>query len=202
MSAIRLIVGLGNPGAQYAQTRHNAGFWLVDRVAARAGLSLRTDRAFKGAVARWASDAGECWLLEPATFMNRSGESVLAFAQFYRITPVQMLVAHDELDLAPGILRLKQGGGHGGHNGLRDLQEQMSSSEFWRLRIGIGHPGHRDLVTGYVLGRPSPDETKLVDEALEQALSLLPSIVGGDFQRVMNQLHRRAAPQSGATGLD
>ncbi len=190
MSApINLIVGLGNPGREYQQTRHNAGFLFVDRVAETHGLVLRSERRFKGDLARWQDAGHDCRLLKPATFMNRSGQAVTAVADFYRLAPEQILVAHDELDLPPGTVRLKRGGGHGGHNGLRDIIQQLGSQDFLRLRIGIGHPGDRDAVTPYVLARPGPADEKAMTTAIEAALAVLPELLQGDLERAMHALH-------------
>ena len=163
MSEIRCVIGLGNPGPKYADTRHNVGFWLVDRLARRYGEHLRAENRFSGEVARIRTEAGECWLLKPMTYMNHSGRAVSALARFYKIPVEQMLVVHDELDMAPGVIRLKKGGGHGGHNGLRDIISHLGSRDFWRLRIGVGHPGHRDQVVAAVLSKPTPGERKLID---------------------------------------
>lgn len=190
--SIRLLVGLGNPGAEYRDTRHNAGFWLLDRLAAERGLAFRAERAFKGEVCRWSAPGGECWLLKPTTFMNRSGESVQALAAFYKLARPEILVVHDELDLPPGAARLKQGGGHGGHNGLRDLIARLGGADFWRLRLGIGHPGDREQVVGYVLARPSAADARALEETIDFVLPWLPRIAAGDFQHAMNVLHRRA----------
>ncbi len=189
--ALKLVVGLGNPGETYARTRHNAGFWLVDELARRHGGSFRNESKHQGELARIRLGGAELWLLKPATFMNRSGASMLSVAGFYRIAPAEMLVAHDELDLAPGTLRLKQGGGHGGHNGLRDAIATLGA-DFWRLRIGIGHPGHRDEVTDYVLQRASSDEERVLHEAVLEAADMLPLLIEQGPQKAMHRLHTRA----------
>jgi peptidyl-tRNA hydrolase, PTH1 family len=186
--AIELIVGLGNPGAEYAQTRHNAGYWLIDTLAGRHGVELRSHAKFFGTVGRYKHDTGECWLLKPTTYMNRSGQSVAALAQYYRIPVTGILVVHDDLDLPPGTARLKCGGGHGGHNGLRDITELLGS-EFLRLRLGIGHPGSKDLVLGSVLGKPSAEDRVAIESAIAAALDVLPLALGGDLARAMNKLH-------------
>ncbi len=188
MAAPRLIIGLGNPGADYAETRHNAGFWLCERLAAQFDLPLRSESRFHGHVAR-TSDA--CWLLLPQTFMNRSGQAVSAMARFYRIAPEEMLVVHDELDLSPGVLRLKFGGGSGGHNGLKDIVAHLGTQDFWRLRIGIGHPGERDQVVDYVLKKPRGEERLLIEEALERSLRAWPFIAAGDYPAAMRSLNAR-----------
>lgn len=196
-SAIRLIVGLGNPGAEYARTRHNAGFWFVDALADRHGVKLKIEGRFHGAAAKLATAGAECWLLEPGTFMNRSGESIAAFAHFYRIAPEEILVAHDELDLPAGTVRLKQGGGHGGHNGLRDTHQKLGSNAYARLRLGIGHPGASHLVTGYVLGRAPAAEEAAVLAAVGDAVDIVPLLLKGEMQRAMNILHQRAGNAPG-----
>ncbi|MEJ2345826.1 MAG: aminoacyl-tRNA hydrolase [Gammaproteobacteria bacterium] len=187
--AVSLIVGLGNPGPEYAQTRHNAGFWFVETVAARYGVELRRESKFHGWAGRTRVGGNDVWLLAPDTFMNRSGHAVAALARFFKFPVQSILVAHDELDLPPGVARLKRGGGHGGHNGLRSTAAALGSSEFARLRIGIGHPGHRDLVTPYVLGRPSADDRRCIEDAIDAAVDVLPQLVGGEFERAMNTLH-------------
>ncbi|MCW8905910.1 MAG: aminoacyl-tRNA hydrolase [Sedimenticola sp.] len=186
---VRLIVGLGNPGADYAATRHNAGFWFVGRLAERYGGVFRSDAKFHGEVCRVVVDGRECWLLKPSTFMNRSGQSVSAFARYYKIDQGEMLVAHDELDMAPGVVRLKRGGGHAGHNGLRDIIKAMGGPEFWRLRIGIDHPGDARQVVNYVLGRPSKEDEEAIVRGLDDAERVLPELVAGEYQKAMNRLH-------------
>lgn len=190
MSArIDLIVGLGNPGRDYADTRHNAGFWFVETVARKFGGSFRQERKFQGEVARTRIDDHEVWLLKPETFMNLSGQSVLAFMQFYKIDLGAILVAHDELDLPAGVARLKQGGGHGGHNGLRDISQRCGGNGFQRLRLGIGHPGDKTRVTGHVLSKVSSDDLRAIEDAMAAAIAVLPQVVAGDFQKAMNTLH-------------
>lgn len=193
---IRMIVGLGNAGAEYAHTRHNAGFWFIDRVAAQCGASFHHERRFFGELARAAIAGRDVWLLKPATFMNLSGQSVVAVALFYRLFPDQILVAHDELDLAPGDVRLKQGGGVAGHNGLKDIRARLSSADFWRLRIGIGHPralGLRQEVADFVLHPPRRDEAAAIDTAIERAESVLGLAVSGHFHAAMTHLHTAPA---------
>lgn len=187
---IQCIVGLGNPGEKYASTRHNAGFWFVDELARRYQGVFRTEAKFSGQVCRITMNGRDCWLLKPTTFMNRSGRSVSAIAHFYKMDAENLLLAHDELDLDPGIVRLKQGGGHGGHNGLRDSASAMNSKNFYRLRLGIGHPGHKDQVTDYVLSRPSRDEQQHIEQAVDAASDQLEGLLAGNYQRVMNELHR------------
>ena len=188
-SHIRLIVGLGNPGGKYEDTRHNAGFWFVDRLARDYGGVFSAETKFFGASCRIRQGMVETWLLKPMTFMNRSGQSVSSFAKYFRIDPGQILVAHDELDLPPGTVRLKQGGGHAGHNGLRDIISALDTPAFWRLRIGIDHPGDSRDVVDYVLGRPSRADAEEIVQGLERASDLLPLLLSGDFQRVMHRLH-------------
>lgn len=190
MSAPRLIVGLGNPGAEYDDTRHNAGFWLCERLAAKLGADLKRESRFHGLAGR---TRDQVWLLLPQTFMNRSGQAVAALARFYRIVPDEMLVLHDELDLAPGALRLKFGGGLGGHNGLKDIAAHLGTQDFWRLRIGIGHPGDRNEVVDYVLKRPRAEERRLIDESLDRALDAWPVLAGGDYVVAMQKINTRPA---------
>ncbi len=187
--SIRLIVGLGNPGPEYQATRHNAGFWLLDRIAERHGGTFRNEAKFFGEAARARIAGQDLWLLKPMTFMNHSGRAVGALSRYLKIPPAGILVAHDELDLAPGVARLKQGGGHAGHNGLRDIIQVLGERNFWRLRIGIDHPGDRARVVDYVLGRPSRDGEERIDEALDRILDILPSVVAGETQQAMNRLH-------------
>jgi PTH1 family peptidyl-tRNA hydrolase len=189
VTAIQLIAGLGNPGSKYEQTRHNAGFWFVDAVARRYGTVFRAESRYKSDVTRCRIDGHDCRLQKPMDFMNCSGQPVASFAAFYRIPRQAILVVHDELDLPPGTIRLKMGGGHGGHNGLRDLIPKLGGNDFMRLRIGIGHPGHRDDVTGHVL-KPAPrDERATIDAAIDVALQVLPDIVAGNTDRAMKELH-------------
>ncbi len=186
---IRLIVGLGNPGAQYADTRHNAGFWFVDEVARTTGATLRAEPRFHGLAARIMLEGHELWLLEPSTFMNRSGQSVAALARFYKIAPEQILIVHDEIDLPVGLVKLKYAGGHGGHNGLRDLHAHLGTPNYWRLRIGVGHPGSKDLVVDYVLHAPSKVDREKINSVIDEASRQLPDLLRGDAARVMNHLH-------------
>jgi len=187
---IRLIVGLGNPGAEYEHTRHNAGFWLVEQLARQEGISLSPDKKFFGRSGKGRIGGQECYLLLPTTFMNRSGQAVSALANFYKIKPSEILVAHDELDMPAGVAKFKTGGGHGGQNGLRDIIARMSNQkDFHRLRIGIGHPGDKNLVTGHVLGRPSKAEQQSIDAVIDEALRVLPDAIAGDLPKAMNRLH-------------
>lgn len=188
-SRIELIVGLGNPGREYEATRHNAGFWFVDALARRVGAHWRNEGKFHGEVCKARVEGHELWLLKPGKFMNRSGQAVAAMANFYKIPADGILVVHDELDLPPGTLRLKRGGGHGGHNGLRDIIAQLGSRDFVRLRVGIGHPGHASRVTSYVLGKAPSSETEQMDAAIAAGLDALPLILGGDLQKAMDRLH-------------
>ncbi|MDE2583925.1 MAG: aminoacyl-tRNA hydrolase [Betaproteobacteria bacterium] len=188
MNPPRLIVGLGNPGAEYEDTRHNAGFWFVDQLARDLKTHLAPQKNFFGLVAK----AGDVWLLQPTTFMNRSGQAVAALARFYKIAPAEVLVVHDELDLLPGAIRLKQGGGNGGHNGLKDIQAQLGTPDFWRLRLGIGHPRSLNLkqeVVDFVLHRPRHEEQQEIDRAIERCLLAWPRIAAGDFAGAQQQLH-------------
>lgn len=191
MSDIRLIVGLGNPGPEYETTRHNAGFWWVERLAAAHNVLFNVEKKFHGLAARLRLDGHEAWLLKPQTFMNRSGQAVGALAGFYRIAPEEILVVHDELDLPPGDARFKNGGGHGGHNGLKDIIAQLGTPDFWRLRIGIGHPGDKNQVVDFVLHAARREEQEQIDAALERSLPLLPQILAGDFPAAMLKLHTR-----------
>ncbi|QGU33998.1 aminoacyl-tRNA hydrolase [Thermochromatium tepidum] len=190
-AGIQLIVGLGNPGTQYEATRHNVGFWWVEAIALAQGESFRAEPRFLGELARVCVAGRDVRLLKPSTYMNRSGQSVVAVAHYFDIPPERILIAHDELDLPVGVTRLKQGGGHAGHNGLRDSISALGSREFWRLRIGIAHPGDRSLVTGYVLGCPSRDDEQRIRQSLEEAEHRLPELIEGQFQQAMNRLHRQ-----------
>ncbi len=187
---LKLVVGLGNPGREYAMTRHNAGWWYVDALARSAGASWHHSVRHQSELARARIENTELSLAKPATIMNRSGEAVASIAGYYRIEPQEILIVHDDIDLPPGTVRLKQGGGHGGHNGLRDVLAQLGA-EFWRLRIGVGHPGHRDLVLDAVLERPTKEEQVLIDEALERALPALPIMLREGAQQAMQALHSR-----------
>lgn len=188
---IDLIVGLGNPGSQYEQTRHNAGFWFVEEIARLQGAQFRAEAKFSGDVCKVALQGRDIWLLKPTTFMNHSGQAVGKLAHFYKIPKDNILVAHDELDLDAGSVRLKTGGGHGGHNGLRDIIAHLGGKEFQRLRIGVGHPGHRDQVVDYVLHRAGKDEQIDIDNALDQALSVLPLLADGSWEKAVNRLHSK-----------
>jgi len=190
MSEIKLIVGLGNPGDKYADTRHNAGEWLIERLARRFNISLNPESKFFGKTARTLVNGKEVRLLVPTTFMNLSGKAVGALASFYRIKPEEILVIHDELDLPPGTAKLKQGGGHGGHNGLKDIVAQLgNNNNFYRLRIGIGHPGHRDLVAGYVLNKPSPADRDALEKVLDEATDCVEMIFKDGMVKATNRLN-------------
>jgi PTH1 family peptidyl-tRNA hydrolase len=189
MTAIRLIVGLGNPGREYESTRHNIGFWWVDELARLQQLNFRSESKFHGLTARGQLHGHEVFLLKPQTFMNVSGRSVAALAQFYKIAPAEMLVVHDELDLPPGVARLKIGGGHGGHNGLKDIIAHLDSRDFWRLRIGIGHPGDRAEVANYVLDDPRREERELIGEAMHKAQDIAHLVIEGKTEAAMLKLH-------------
>jgi len=191
---IRLVVGLGNPGKEYERTRHNAGFWLVERFATSKGIALRKDAKFQALVGRL--DAGGAWLLLPQGFMNRSGSAVQMLAGFFKIKPEEILVVHDELDFAPGVARLKQGGGIAGHNGLRDISQRIGSHDYWRLRLGVGKPPPGREGADYVLERPPAEEKSAIDAAIEKALSLLPQMLAGDMQSAMNKLHTEEPPKA------
>ncbi len=192
--APKLIVGLGNPGAEYAETRHNAGFWFCERLARELGVSFSKEARFHGLAANAHNDG--VWLLMPQTFMNRSGQSVAALARFYRINPAEILVVHDELDIPPGQLRLKFGGGLGGHNGLKDITAHMGTQDFWRLRVGIGHPGDRNEVVNFVLKPPRREESELIDESLDRALAAWPLMAKADWNAATQRLNTRpAAPK-------
>ena len=188
-TGLRLIVGLGNPGPDYQDTRHNAGFWFVDRIAGDFHDPFRTEAKFHGQLARVTLQGRDLRLLKPMTFMNHSGRSVAAVARYFDITPEQILIAYDELDLAPGVVRLKKGGGHAGHNGMRDSIAALGEAGFWRLRIGIGHPGDKSRVLSHVLGRPSAEDRVAIEDGLRAAEQQLGLMLEGGFSQVMNALH-------------
>ena len=190
MSEIKLIVGLGNPGDKYADTRHNAGEWLIARLARRFNVTLNAENKFFGNVGKTLMNGKEIRFLVPTTFMNLSGKAVGALANFYRIKPEEILVLHDELDLPPGSVKLKLGGGHGGHNGLKDIVAALgNNNNFYRLRIGIGHPGHRDLVAGYVLNKPSPSEREALEKALDEAANCVELLFKDGIVKATNRLN-------------
>ena len=192
---IRLIVGLGNPGPEYEATRHNAGFWFIDALAHQLKATLTPERSYFGLLARINRPIdgveGPIWLLEPMTFMNLSGKSVAALARFFKIEPGEILVVHDELDLLPGHVKMKFGGGHGGHNGLKDIQAQLGSADFWRLRLGIGHPGVKAEVVNYVLRKPLAEQREAIDKSIEQSLAALPLMLEGDMERALMKVHAK-----------
>jgi PTH1 family peptidyl-tRNA hydrolase len=187
---LKLIVGLGNPGAEYARTRHNAGFHLVDELVRRHGGTFRSEPRHQGELAKVRIEGHELWLLKPMSFMNRSGGPVHSVAGFYKVPAESILVAYDELDFSPGVVRLKQGGGAAGHNGMRDVIAQMGD-QFWRLRIGIGHPGERAAVLNFVLGRPTAEDSRLIDEAIGAAIDVVPALILEGGQKAMHRLHTR-----------
>jgi peptidyl-tRNA hydrolase, PTH1 family len=188
---IRLLVGLGNPGPSYEDTRHNAGFWFIDAAARTLRASLVPERSYFGLVARVNLAEGPVWLLEPMTFMNLSGKSVAALARFFKIAPNEILVAHDELDLLPGQVKMKVGGSHAGHNGLKDIQAQLGSADFWRLRLGIGHPGVRAEVSDYVLRRPIAADREAIDKSIDQGITALDLLLAGDMERALVKVHAK-----------
>ena len=187
---IKLLVGLGNPGTEYARTRHNAGFQLLDELAARHGATFRSEPRHRAELARARIGAADLWLLKPMNYMNHSGDAVQSVASFYKVSPASILVAYDELDFPAGVVRLKLGGGAAGHNGMRDVIAQIGDA-FWRLRIGIGHPGDRARVLDYVLGRPSADEAELLGKGLQGAADIVPVLLESGAQIAMNLLHTR-----------
>jgi len=189
---MKLIVGLGNPGDRYQPTRHNAGFWLVERLAAESHTALRKDAKFQALVGR--HEPSGAWLLLPQNFMNASGRPVQMLASFFKIAPADILVVHDELDFPPGTVRMKQGGGVAGHNGLRDISARLGTNDYWRVRLGIGHPGDRHAVTDYVLHKPSQEDRAAVDDAIGRVLEVLPQIFAGDLQGAMHKLHTAPEP--------
>jgi PTH1 family peptidyl-tRNA hydrolase len=186
---IRLFVGLGNPGPEYEATRHNAGFWWVDALADRLGARLALDRGYHGRVARVNRSSGPVWLLEPLTYMNLSGHAVALFARFFKIAPQEILVAHDELDLQPGQVKLKLGGSHAGHNGLKHIHAQLGSADYWRLRLGIGHPGVKAEVVNYVLRKPAPGEREAIEQAIAKSLDAAELLLAGDMDRALMKIH-------------
>ena len=188
---IRLIVGLGNPGPEYALTRHNAGFWWLDAAAQALGTTLVFDRHYQGMLARVSRPEGPVLLLQPMTFMNLSGKSAGPLAHFFKITPAEMLVVHDELDLQPGQIKLKQGGGAAGHNGLKDLLAHLGGPDFWRLRIGIGHPGQRDEVANWVLQKPSPEDRMAIAKNIDDSVAALPMLLDGAMDKAMMKIHAK-----------
>lgn len=191
MASIRLIVGLGNPGREHERDRHNVGFWTLQRLADQLKVSLNRDSKYHALVARTSGPDGELWLQLPQTYMNLSGKAVGALARFFKIAPEEILVVHDELDFPPGTVKMKLGGGVGGHNGLKDIAEKLGTQQFWRVRIGIGHPGDRDLVADYVLSTPSPADRELIDGTIARTLEIMPTVIAGDLTAAMQKLHTK-----------
>ncbi len=192
---IRLFVGLGNPGPDYEDTRHNAGFWWIDALARDLKTSLVMDKSYHGMVARVSAQGQTVWLLKPQTFMNLSGKSVASLANFFKIPPQDILVAHDELDIAPGDAKLKLGGSHAGHNGLRDIHAQLGTDQYWRLRLGIGHPGNKAEVVHWVLKKPSPDHRIGIEQTIDRALKAVPQFLAGDMAQAMLLVHTSKPPR-------
>ena len=188
---IKLFVGLGNPGAEYQATRHNAGFWWLDAVARELKVTLTADKAWQGQMARATVSGQPVWLLKPLTFMNLSGRSVAALARFYKIAPHEILVAHDDLDIMPGQLKLKRGGSHAGHNGLRDIHDQLGSDDYWRLRLGIGHPGVKAEVIDWVLKKPLAVHQEAIDACIARSLKALPQLLNGEMDKATMLLHTK-----------
>ena len=188
---IRLLVGLGNPGPEYEMTRHNAGFWFIDEAARKLGANFTVERSYAGRAARVNRSEGPVWLLQPLTFMNLSGKSVAALARFFKIAPSEILVAHDELDLLPGQVKIKLGGSHAGHNGLKDIQAQLGSADFWRLRLGIGHPGVKAEVVNYVLRKPLAEQREAIDKSIEQSIKALDLLLAGNMEHAMMKIHAK-----------
>ncbi len=192
---IKLFVGLGNPGPEYEATRHNAGFWWIDALARELKVSLQPDKGYHGLVARTTIHGQTLWLLEPQTFMNVSGRSVAALARFFKIQPQEILVAHDELDIAPGHVKLKLGGSHAGHNGLRDIHAQLGSSDYWRLRLGIGHPGVKAEVINWVLKKPSPEQRAAIEDCIARTLKAIPPLLAGEMDKATLLIHTSKPPR-------
>jgi PTH1 family peptidyl-tRNA hydrolase len=192
---IKLFVGLGNPGIEYEATRHNAGFWWIDTIARDLKVMLQPDRAYHGLVARTTVNGENVWLLEPQTFMNLSGKSVGALVRFYKIQPQEVLVVHDELDITPGEAKLKLGGGHAGHNGLRDIHAQLGTDQYWRLRIGIGHPGVKSEVANWVLKKPAPDQRSAIENCINRTSLALPHLLSGDMVKATQMIHTAKPPR-------
>ena len=188
---IRLLVGLGNPGPEYEATRHNAGFWWVDAAARKLGAVLTPQRSYFGLAARAQAATGTVWLLQPMTYMNLSGKAVAALARFYKIAPQEILVVHDELDLLPGQAKIKLGGGHAGHNGLRDIHAQLGSADYWRLRLGIGHPGVKAEVVDYVLRKPAPEQREMIEQTIARSVEALDLLLAGEMERAMMKVHAK-----------
>ena len=192
---IKLFVGLGNPGPEYESTRHNAGFWWIDALARELKVNLSMDKGYHAMLARTTVHGQTVWLLQPQTYMNLSGKSVGALARFFKIAPSEILVAHDELDIAPGQVKLKVGGSHAGHNGLRDIHAQLGSADYWRLRLGIGHPGDKAEVANWVLKKPSLDHRIAIDQCIDRALKALPAFLAGDMDKATLLVHTSKQPR-------
>jgi PTH1 family peptidyl-tRNA hydrolase len=192
---IKLFVGLGNPGTEYEATRHNAGFWWIDALARELKVSLVPDRGYHGQVARTTVRGDTIWLLKPQTFMNLSGKSVAALARFFKIQPDEILVVHDELDVVPGQAKLKLGGSHAGHNGLRDIHAQLGTDDYWRLRLGIGHPGVKSEVIHWVLKKPSPEQRIAIEECVERTLKAVPALLAGEMEKATMLIHTSKPPR-------
>lgn len=193
---IKLFVGLGNPGPDYAATRHNAGFWWIEELARELKVSLNMDKSYHGYVARTTVDGHTIWLLQPQTFMNLSGKSVASLAKFFKIAPEEILVVHDELDIAPGQMKVKFGGSHAGHNGLRDIHAQLGSADYWRLRIGVGHPGVKSEVINWVLKKPSLDNRIAIDQGITRSLKAVPDMISGDMDKATMLIHTTKPPRA------
>jgi peptidyl-tRNA hydrolase, PTH1 family len=195
MDSIKLLVGLGNPGDKYEATRHNAGFWWVDQLAASSNSKLALESKFFSVVGKLNTAklglTTDTWLIKPTTFMNVSGKAVASIANYYKISPAQILVIHDELDLPPETVKLKKGGGHGGHNGLKDITAALGTADFWRLRLGIGHPGDRNEVVNFVLKAPSKDEQMAINQCIDKSIEIVPQLLSGDFENAMLKLHTK-----------
>mgnify|MGYP000001606601 CR=1 FL=1 len=192
---IKLLVGLGNPGPEYEDTRHNAGFWFIDAAARALKVTLVPERSYHGLVARTSVNGQNLWLLQPQTFMNVSGKSVAALARFFKIQPDEILVAHDEMDIAPGEAKLKKGGSHAGHNGLRDIHAQLGTPDYWRLRIGVGHPGVKAEVVSWVLKKPMAEHREAIHATIDRAVQALPLLLAGDMEKAMVKIHTSKPPR-------
>jgi PTH1 family peptidyl-tRNA hydrolase len=191
----KLFVGLGNPGAEYEATRHNVGFWWLEAAARELKVNLVPEKSYWGLAGRTQIQGQTVWLLAPQTFMNLSGKSVGALAKFFKIQPEDIVVVHDELDIEPGQAKLKKGGGHAGHNGLRDIHAQLGTADYWRLRVGIGHPGEKSEVANWVLKKPSPEHRQAIDETLSRSIKALPQLLAGDMDKAMALIHTSKPPR-------
>lgn len=192
---IKLFVGLGNPGAEYEATRHNAGFWWIDALSREWKAPLNLEKSYHGLMARTTAGGQTVWLLEPLTFMNLSGKSVVALARFFKIKPEEILVAHDELDIVPGQVKLKFGGSHAGHNGLRDIHAQLGTADYWRLRIGVGHPGVKSEVINWVLKKPSQEHRVAIEDCIDRSLKALPQLLAGEMEKATMLIHTATPPR-------